>query len=405
MMAETVPPARKTDDARRVDEELILVLQQMLGRNQPITARAAVRNMQLVNHPSTLTRDEWRKAQIEENESKRIKALAAQPASPAENTIRSSGFLRGFKYFVAVARAGNFGQAARELRISQPALTKQVRAMEQGLGTPLLIRHSRGVTLTRAGSRLLEVLDSVTNLAEASIDNRSTSTADIPTLRLAVPAEVAALVVPPVVDSLRERWPRIVLNTIEGTSVNAEEALLNYRADLALLQDPPSLDDMKTVILLEEKLGLVSSPMAAADRQGPMRFRDLAHLRLILPSRRSHIRRRVDRACFQHKVRLIPIFEVDSVQLTKALVRRWHASTILPLAAAQDEVSRGFLTFSPIEAPSLIYIHAVAVREGSLTPIINEAANILCGAVSALVGQGAWPGARVITTEAAGVGE
>jgi len=398
-----VPPTRKTDDARRVDEELILVLQQMLGRNQPITARAAVRNMRSVNHPSTLTRDKWRKAQIEENESRRIRALAARPASPAENAIRSSGFLRSFKYFVAVARAGNFGQAARELRISQPALSKQVRAMEQELGTPLLTRHSRGVTLTRAGSRLLEVLGSVMNLAEASVNNRSTFTADIPALRLAVPAEVAALVVPPVVDSLLERWPRIVLNIVEGTSVDAEEALLNYRADLALLQDPPSVDDMKTVILLEEKLGLVSSPMAAADRQGPIRFRDLANLRLILPSRRSHIRRRVDRACFQHKVRLMPIFEVDSVQLMKALVRRWHASTILPHAAAQDELSRGFLTFFPIEAPSLIYLHAVAVLEGSLTPIINEAANILCGAVSALVEQGAWPGARVISTEAAGV--
>jgi hypothetical protein len=53
MMVETVYPARKTNYARRVDGELILVLQQMIGRNEAIAARPAVRNMQSVNHPLT----------------------------------------------------------------------------------------------------------------------------------------------------------------------------------------------------------------------------------------------------------------------------------------------------------------------------------------------------------------
>jgi LysR family nitrogen assimilation transcriptional regulator len=400
MMAEAVSPARKTDDARRVDEELIQVLQEMLGRNQPITARAAVRNMQSVNHPSTLTRDKWRKAQIEETESKRIRALAAQPDLPADNTIRSARFLRDFRNFITVARAGNVGQAARELQIGQQALTKQLKAIEQGLGAPLLIHHSRGVTITRAGSRLLEILDPVMNLVASSINDRSTSAADIPALRLAVPTEVAALVVPPVVDSLFERWPRVALKVVEGTSVSVEEALLGHRADLALLQDPPSLDDLKAATLLEEELGLVSSPITGRERQGPIRFRDLANLRLILPSGRSHARRRVDTACFQHKVRLMHIFEVDSIQLIKALVRRWHASTILPHVAVQDEVARGFLTFSPIEAPALVYTYGVAVLESALTPVINGAANILSGTVSSLVERGAWPGARIIRSVA-----
>src|SRR3954453_7122864 len=63
--------------------------------------------------------------------------------------------LRELRYFHSVARTGNFGRAARELNIGQPNVSHQVQKLEQGLGTQLLIRHSRGVTLTPAGSCLM----------------------------------------------------------------------------------------------------------------------------------------------------------------------------------------------------------------------------------------------------------
>src|SRR4030088_2888751 len=62
--------------------------------------------------------------------------------------------LRELRYFHSVARTGNFGRAARELNIGQPNVSHQVQKLEQELGTQLLIRHGRGVTLTQAGSCL-----------------------------------------------------------------------------------------------------------------------------------------------------------------------------------------------------------------------------------------------------------
>src|SRR6516164_6782671 len=72
--------------------------------------------------------------------------------------------LRELRCFHSVARTGNFGRSARELNISQPAMSQQMRKLEEGLGTQLLVRHGRGVTLTKAGACLRDRLDTIMQL-------------------------------------------------------------------------------------------------------------------------------------------------------------------------------------------------------------------------------------------------
>jgi DNA-binding transcriptional LysR family regulator len=389
-------PARKLEDAHRVDEELILVLKHLAREDEPITARAVIRRMQTAQQTSTLTRDAWRMGRIREAESVRIKRLAAQPVSCSVGLNGASRAFRSFRYFVALARLGNFGRAARELHISQSALTKHIRSFEEDLGTLLLIRHSRGVTLTRAGLRLLEVLDVLIPMLNFSLSEDVDFVADSRTLRLGVPSECASLIIPAAVDDFCQFWPNVRLDIREATSPDVEDALLRRRVDVAILQDPHSIDELGLQPILDEELGLVCAPsVGTVDEWRPLRIRDLAHVPLILPSQRHCIRRRLDSLCLQRNIKLTPRFEIDSLRLRKELVRRWNAATILPYVAAKVELDRGALTFRPIDERRLILRHAISFSRTPAVPFVTRAVDILGKSICGLVERGVWPGAKI----------
>src|SRR3989337_3008318 len=92
--------------------------------------------------------------------------------------------LRKLRYFVAVADKRHCGRAAEELHIAQPVLSRQIRALEQDLGTPLLTRDSHGVALTDAGRQLLA--DAGPLLASAHAVRRRVSVAARGSRRLTV---------------------------------------------------------------------------------------------------------------------------------------------------------------------------------------------------------------------------
>ncbi len=76
--------------------------------------------------------------------------------------------LTQLQYFVTVAEVGNVTRAARRLRVSQPPVTRMIRALEDELGAALFVREARGVRLLPAGSRLLERARTILSLVEGT---------------------------------------------------------------------------------------------------------------------------------------------------------------------------------------------------------------------------------------------
>jgi LysR family transcriptional regulator, nitrogen assimilation regulatory protein len=301
--------------------------------------------------------------------------------------------LRELRYFAAAARTGNLGRAAQDLNVTPPAISQQLRKLEDELGTQLLIRHSRGVTPTPAGARLLERIDAILHLLNAPLDPEQSAAHIGATVSLAMPAEIGALLAAPLVAQVRRRWPGVALDLREDAGAGIEARLLGCEVDIGVLHDPPDLDKLRIEPLLTEGLGLVMAPSAALARSSsPLRLRDLAGVPLILPNPRHWTRRLLARAGFQRGVRFDAVFQVDSVSMTKEMIRAGLGSSVMPGSAVRDELARGALVFRPLEQPTLSTTYSIGVR-CMAAPVVRDVAQVAGEVIRSLAASGTWPGA------------
>jgi LysR family nitrogen assimilation transcriptional regulator len=307
---------------------------------------------------------------------------------------------RELRYFAHVARAGSFTQAAGELNVAQPALSRQIRKLEEELGVDLLVRHGRGVRLTSAGSVLLERAEAITQMlrqtTEQVTENLESITGHV---TLGVPPAAGLLLVPPLVRQFQARWPQVSLCIREGISSLLQEWLLERRLDVAVLYNPPPLEALDAQPVLHERMVIVgpSSDERGRPRGGPKgcRMSDLTDLPLILPSLPHNNRRVLEQAAMHHGVRLRIILEVDSVALTKAMVRDGFGYTMLTYGSVHDEVARGELSARFIERPPLSStLTIVRLREDRSSRLPRELSRTVREVLRTLVDQGTWRGGQ-----------
>lgn len=308
---------------------------------------------------------------------------------------------REIRYFAQVATAGSFSLAAQELRVAQPALSRQIRKLEQELGVDLLVRHGRGVRLTGAGSVLLERAEQMIHLLRSTGDEvRAGANTVSGHVSLGLPPAAGLLLAPPIVRTFQREWPQVALHVRDGISNLLQEWLLDGRLDVAVLYNPPPLDALESEVIMQEHMVVVEPP-DRPDRParqprgksaiGTCRIRDLADMPLIMPGLPHNNRRIAEQAAIQHGVRLRVRLEVDSVTLAKAMVKSGLGCTILAYAAVHEEVMRGELKVRVIERPALVSTVAISMlREHRTHKLPNELRQIAIAEVNKLVADGVW---------------
>jgi LysR family nitrogen assimilation transcriptional regulator len=305
---------------------------------------------------------------------------------------------REMRYFAQVATAGSFSLAAKELRVAQPALSRQIRKLEQELGVDLLVRHGRGVRLTDAGSILLERAEQMIHLLRSTGDEvRASANTVSGHVSLGLPPAAGLLLASPIVRAFQRDWPHVALHVRDGISNLLQEWLLDGRLDVAVLYNPPPMEALESEIIMHEHMvvveqgdGLLKSGRPRS-KVSACRIRDLADMPLIMPGLPHNNRRIAEQAAIQHGVRLRVKLEVDSVTLTKAMVKNGLGCTILAYAAVHDEVLRGELKVRVIERPALVSTVAVAtLRERRRQKLPNELRRTIIAEVNKLVSSGRW---------------
>jgi DNA-binding transcriptional LysR family regulator len=175
--------------------------------------------------------------------------------------------LRLLRYFVALAEELHFGRAAARLYVSQPALSQQIRILEEQVGMPLFVRGSRGVQLTPVGATLLDEARDVLRHAERleeSVEQLRRGTRG--TLRIGVPPGLPAPLLPAVLAPLRRGRSDVRIAVRELPTPEQVAALHDGSLDLGLVREPVDDPALERRCLLVELLGVslpAGHPLAA----------------------------------------------------------------------------------------------------------------------------------------------
>lgn len=196
--------------------------------------------------------------------------------------------IRQLRYFLAVAQELNFTRAAERVGIAQPALSQQIIALEQELGTALFIRDNRRVALSPAGEILVDHAHRVLNAATAAVDavqlvERGAHAS------LSVGAVYSSLYsfLPDVVRTFAVDHPTVELHLQEMTIKQQVHALAEGAIEVGLLRGPVHHRDLRTKILYHEPLVLAYPEQSDWSIPDPISIREVAELPVVAIARQT----------------------------------------------------------------------------------------------------------------------
>ena len=258
--------------------------------------------------------------------------------------------------FVKIVDAGSITRAADILHIAQPALSQQLSALETQFKQQLLIRSKRGVAPTEAGRALYrhaQLILRQIDLAHAAVDISGRAPAGSVSVGLA-PYSMGAALALPLLRSVRERYPDILLHINENFGGVISEAIMTGRMDMAFIYGAGPLRGVQFEPLRTEDLFLIAAPGGAVPSgDGDVSLEELAGVPLLLPSRIHTIRQVVD-AAFQH-ASLEPrvVGEIESVLTLISAVGADVGATVLPWSAARATLDVRNLVVRRIVNPAI----------------------------------------------------
>lgn len=298
--------------------------------------------------------------------------------------------LKQLEYFVQVAELGSFSRAAQVLDIAQPALSRQVRALEIELHETLLLRNGRGVALTEPGRRLFEHgVAILQHVAQAREDMGASRDEPVGRITVGLPPSLGRRLTLPLIDRFRSGLPRAKLAVVEGLTAHLAEWITSGRVDLALLHNPDPHPALDVTPVLQEHLCLVS-PLppgctTAPARPEPMPFRELAGYALVVPERQHVVGAMLETQATLAGMRLNIAWEVSSVPAIIDLVCAGYGHAILSSSAVAASGRTEDLLARPLVEPSLTSVICLA-RSATKRPsaLMRETQRILRELITAM---------------------
>lgn len=273
---------------------------------------------------------------------------------------------------VEVARLRSFSRAADTLGLTQPAISAQVRLIEEEMGCRLFDRLGRNVYLTQPGTVLLEYAKRMLELRREAVE--AVSDLRRPSARLTIGAteSICLYVLPPVLKEFQAKNPTVAISIFRHNTDRVMRKLLEHVLDVGFISLPTEHPDLKIEPVMRDRWVAAlpwSHPLAARDS---LVLEDLLDSPFILPEA-GHTRAELDRMLLPYRKRVRVVFEASGIELIKRLVASGMGVTIIGESYSKEEAATGKLKVVPLRGMGFSREIGVAIRKDEqLSPVASE---------------------------------
>jgi LysR family transcriptional regulator, nitrogen assimilation regulatory protein len=304
--------------------------------------------------------------------------------------------VRQLKALVTVVETGSVTRAAELLHLVQPAVTRQILALERELGVPLFERTRLGIRPTEAGVSLAErARRALTELDRARAELSPAPGAVTGLVTVGLLESTADFIAEPLVSAVLREYPGIELRVLTAYSGHLQKWLDDGDLDLSLLYNLASTPSLNVRPLVREKLWVVAPAASGLVAERPVTLASAAEHPMVMPAPGHALRVLIDRAVAQAQADINIAVQTNSITLQKQLVRAGQGWTILPGAGIGADIAAGVLSAAPLVEPVVYRSIAIGTpRVGPVTIATRAVADELVRQVQAAAGRSRWPSAE-----------
>ena len=246
------------------------------------------------------------------------------------------------RVFLSVAKHLSFTKAAKELFISQPAISKHIQELESEYKTTLFERKGNSITLTVAGKLMVKHAEELrVQYRQLEYEMHQLNGDFVGELKIGASTTIAQYVLPPILAKYLENYPRIKLSLFSGNSREIEEALESHRIDIGLIEGNSRKSNLKYTPFLQDELIVIARPNKRCNIE-QITLDELSKVPLILREQGSGTLDVIEHAFISAGVKLkkldVPLY-LGSTESIKLFVQNSDSMGIVSVRAIQNELA------------------------------------------------------------------
>jgi DNA-binding transcriptional LysR family regulator len=287
-------------------------------------------------------------------------------------TIPLNISLNSFVVFHEVAKFKSFSRAAEELFVSQPAVSKHIRQLEQQVGLGLIRRGRGGFNLTEAGEILFKhthkfffhLMEIENALSVLKIDHHGV-------LKIGTTESYSKCLMPKLLSEFQTSHPSVKITLEVGNSEEIEKSLLDYKNDIGLIGLVKASSKFESVPFLKEDLVLIVSPNHPLGKRKAVSLKEMEGYPFIIRAKGSTTRRILLHAFKEFDIHPSLLMEAGSSEFIKQWVSEGKGVSIIVERLGEDEEKRGMIKMIPLQEKLHLEVAALYLKEERTNPTIK----------------------------------